>query len=59
MTKFKSLIALLAVLVARATGPNWSQDEEIGDTSLLDWTNEVLTNIIEPIKKLKSDVGNK
>ena len=47
------------LLVARATAPNWSSDEEIGDTSLLDWTNEVLTNIIEPIKKLKSDVGNK
>jgi transcription-repair coupling factor (superfamily II helicase) len=52
-------VATSTLLVARATAPNWSQDEEIGDTSLLDWTNEVLANIIEPTKKPKSDVGNK
>ena len=51
-------VATSTLLVARATAPNWSQDEEIGDTSLLDWTNEVLTNIIEPTKKPKSDVRN-
>ena len=44
-------MATSTVLVARATGPNWSQDEEIGDTSLLDWTNEVLTNLLGSTNK--------
>ena len=44
-------MATSTVLVARATGPNWSQDEEIGDTSLLDWTNEVFANLLGSINK--------
>ena len=44
-------MATSTVLVARATVPNWSQNEEIGDTSLLDWTNEVLTNLLGSANK--------
>ena len=43
--------ATATVLVARATAPNWIEDSEIGDTSALTWANEVLANIVAPIKK--------
>ena len=45
--------ATATVLVARATAPNWIEDSEIGDTSALTWANEVLANIVAPIKKKK------
>ena len=43
--------ATATVLVARATAPNWIEDSEIGDTSALTWANEVLANIVAPIKQ--------
>jgi transcription-repair coupling factor (superfamily II helicase) len=43
------------VLVARTTAPNWIEADEIGDTSVLTWANEVLTNIVSPSKKAKKD----
>ena len=42
-----------SVLVARATAPNWLEERDIGDTSLLSWASEVLANIVAPIKKVK------
>lgn len=47
--------ATRSVLVARSTGPNWIEASEIGDTSVLAWANEVLTNIVAPVKKTKKD----
>ena len=47
-----------SVLVARATGPNWIDEAEVGDTSVLSWTTQVLANIVEPIKKTNKDVRN-
>ncbi|MEN9735738.1 MAG: hypothetical protein RL129_448 [Actinomycetota bacterium] len=47
-----------SVLVARATGPNWIDEAEVGDTSVLSWTMQVLANIVEPIKKTNKDVRN-
>ena len=43
--------ATSTVLVARATAPNWIAGGEIGDTSVLPWTIEVLTSIVAPVKK--------
>ena len=43
--------ATATVLVARATAPNWIEESEIGDTSALTWANEVLANIVAPIKQ--------
>ena len=40
-----------SVLVARATAPNWLEERDIGDTSVLSWASEVLANIVAPIKK--------
>jgi hypothetical protein len=37
--------------VARASAPNWIAGGEIGDTSVLPWTIEVLTSIVVPVKK--------
>jgi transcription-repair coupling factor (superfamily II helicase) len=44
------------VLVARAAAPNWIPEDEVGDTSALSWTIEVLNSIIAPVvaAKLKS-----
>ena len=39
------------VLVARQSSPNWIAGGEIGDTSALPWTIEVLTSIVEPVKR--------
>ena len=43
--------ATSTVLVARASAPNWIAGGEIGDTSVLPWTIEVLTSIVAPVKK--------
>ena len=43
--------ATSTVLVARASAPNWIAGGEIGDTSVLPWTIEVLTSIVVPVKK--------
>jgi transcription-repair coupling factor (superfamily II helicase) len=45
-------VATSSVLVARASTPNWIGGGEIGDTSVLPWTIEVLTSIVAPVKKL-------
>ena len=44
-------VATNSVLVARTTAPNWIEGSDIGDTSVLAWANEVLTNIIAPVKR--------
>ncbi len=43
------------VLVARNTGPNWIDETDVGDTSVLAWANEVLTSIVAPVKNRKKD----
>jgi transcription-repair coupling factor (superfamily II helicase) len=43
--------ATSTVLVARQSTPNWIAEEEIGDTSVLPWTIEVLNSIVVPVKK--------
>ena len=48
-------VATNSVLVARTTAPNWIEAGDIGDTSVLSWANEVLTNIVAPVKKTKKD----
>jgi transcription-repair coupling factor (superfamily II helicase) len=42
--------ATSTVLVARPGTPNWIAEEEIGDTSVLPWTIEVLNSIVAPVK---------
>jgi transcription-repair coupling factor (superfamily II helicase) len=42
--------ATSTVLVARQSTPNWIAEEEIGDTSVLPWTIEVLNSIVAPVK---------
>jgi transcription-repair coupling factor (superfamily II helicase) len=44
--------ATSTVLVARQSSPNWIAGGEIGDTSALPWTVEVLTSIVGPVKKI-------
>ena len=44
-------VASSTVLVARKSSPNWIEGGEIGDTSALPWTIEVLTSIVGPVKK--------
>ena len=44
--------ATSTVLVARQSTPNWIAGGEIGDTSALPWTIEVLTSIVAPVKKI-------
>ena len=44
--------ATSTVLVARQSSPNWIAGGEIGDTSALPWTIEVLTSIVAPVKKI-------
>jgi transcription-repair coupling factor (superfamily II helicase) len=44
--------ATSTVLVARAVAPNWIAGGEIGDTSALPWTIEVLTSIVKPVKNI-------
>ena len=43
--------ATSTVLVARQSTPNWIAEQEIGDTSVLPWTIEVLNSIVVPVKK--------
>ena len=43
-------VATSTVLVARSTSPNWIAGGDIGDTSTLPWTIEVLTSIVAPVK---------
>lgn len=47
-------VATSSVLVARASAPNWIAGGEIGDTSALPWTIEVLTSIVAPVKVTKN-----
>ena len=42
--------ATSTVLVARTVAPNWIAGGEIGDTSALPWTIEVLTSVVKPVK---------
>jgi transcription-repair coupling factor (superfamily II helicase) len=43
--------ATSTVLVARKRALNWIGEDEIGDTSVLPWTIEVLKSIVVPVKK--------
>jgi transcription-repair coupling factor (superfamily II helicase) len=47
-------VATSSVLVARTSAPNWIAGGEIGDTSALPWTIEVLTSIVAPVKTIKN-----
>lgn len=47
-------VATSSVLVARVSAPNWIAGGEIGDTSALPWTIEVLTSIVAPVKVVKN-----
>ena len=42
--------ATSSLLVARAAAANWIPGDEVGDTSALPWTIEVLNSIIAPVK---------
>ena len=42
--------ATSTVLVARQSTPNWIAEQDIGDTSVLPWTIEVLNSIVVPVK---------
>ena len=44
-------VATSTVLVARQSTPNWIDGGEIGDTSALPWTIEVLTSIVGAVKR--------
>ena len=37
------------VLVARTSTPNWIGGAEVGDTSVLPWTVEVIDTIVDPV----------
>ena len=39
--------ATQSILVARNAGPNWQSDGDLGDTSILPWTMEVLNSILK------------
>ncbi|MEI6762921.1 MAG: transcription-repair coupling factor [Actinomycetes bacterium] len=39
--------AAQSILVARAAGPNWQASGDLGDTSILPWTMEVLNSILK------------
>ena len=43
------------LLVARPSSPNWIDDAEIGNTSTLAWVEEVLRNLLQPIKPAQSE----
>lgn len=43
------------LLVARPSSPNWIDDAEIGNTSTLVWVEEVLRNLLQPIKPAQSE----
>ena len=43
--------ATSTVLVARSAAPNWMESGDVGDTSVLPWTIEVLNTIVAPTKK--------
>ena len=43
------------LMVARPSSPNWIDDAEIGNTSTLAWVEEVLRNLLQPIKPAQSE----
>lgn len=43
------------LLVTRPSSPNWIDDAEIGNTSTLAWVEEVLRNLLQPIKPAQSE----
>lgn len=43
------------LLVARPSSPNWIDNAEIGNTSTLAWVEEVLRNLLQPIKPAQSE----
>ena len=43
------------LLVARPSSSNWIDDAEIGNTSTLAWVEEVLRNLLQPIKPAQSE----
>ena len=43
------------LLVTRPNSPNWIDNAEIGNTSTLAWVEEVLRNLLQPIKPAQSE----
>ena len=43
------------LLVTRPSSPNWIDNAEIGNTSTLAWVEEVLRNLLQPIKPAQSE----